>query len=205
MDDYKLLARSIKKLAAYEARQYKTSITFGTVIDIDGDGGVTIELLNGFVIGGAQLVLSMFCVERTIHIPYDESVDDDENADSHVHDEDEMLDTLEITYTPGTWMPTPAGASPGQLVISGGGNGMVVTPKGTLGGSVAFKHRHKIHPALPTIKLWRGLMVGDIVVLSEMGNGQYYVHERAALNDGNSNEILNPKEEGLAGNSKKFE
>lgn len=202
MDDYKLLAKSIKKLAAYEARQYKTSITFGTVVDIDGDGGVTIELLNGFVIGGAQLVLSMFCVERTIHIPYDESADDDENADSHVHDEDEMLADLTIQYTPG--VPT-SGGTPGSLVISGGGDGMTVTPQGSFGGKVSFKHKHKIHPALPTIKLWRGLMVGDIVVLSEMGNGQYYVHERAALNDGNSNEILNPKEEGLAGNSKKFE
>jgi hypothetical protein len=47
--------------------------------------------------------------------------------------------------------------------------------------------------------------VDDIVVLSEMGNGQYYVHERASLQEGNSNEILNPKQEGLAGLSKKFE
>lgn len=204
MSDIDYFARSVKQLAAYEASKYKTSITFGTVIDIDGNGGVTIELINGFVVGGAQLVLSMFCVERTIHIPYDESADDNEDNDSHVHDEDEMLDTLTITYTPGTWLPTPAGAMPGTLVLSGGGNGMVVTPNGPLGGTVAFKHKHKIHPALPTIKLWRGLMVGDIVVLSEMGNGQYYVHERAALDDGNSNEILNPKESGLAGNSKKF-
>ena len=202
MSDVDYLAKSIKQLAAYEASKYRTSITFGTVIDIDDEGGVTIELIDGFVVGGAQLVLSMFCVERTIHIPYDESTDDDENADSHVHDEDEMLDTLKIQYTPG--VPT-MGGSPGQLIISGGGNGMTVTPNGSFGGDVAFKHKHKIHPALPTIKLWRGLIVGDIVVLSEMGNGQYYVHERAELDDGNSNEILNPKEEGLAGNSKKFE
>jgi hypothetical protein len=200
MSDVDYLARSIKQLAAYEASKYKTSITFGTVVDIDEDGGVTIELIDGFVIGGAQLVLSMFCVERTIHIPYDESADDNEDADSHVHDEDEMLGDLTIVYTPGTPLSPPAGT----LKISGGGNGMTVTPNGTLGGKVSFKHKHKIHPALPTIKLWRGLIVGDIVVLSEMGNGQYYVHERAELDDGNSNEILNPKEAGLKGNSKKF-
>lgn len=200
--DIDYLARSIKQLAAYEASKYRTSITFGTVVGIEDNGGVTIELFDGFTIGGAQLVLSMFCVERTIHIPYDESVDDDEDADSHVHDEDEMLDTLTITYTPG--VPT-AGGVPGTLTISGGGNGMTVTPNGTVGGSVAFKHKHKIHPSLPTIKLWRGLKVGDIVVLSEMGNGQYYVHERASLDEGNSNEILNPKEDGLKGRAKRFE
>ena len=76
MSDVEYLARSIKQIAAYEASKYRTSITFGTVVDIDSDGGVTIELINGFIIGGAQLVLSMFCVERTIHIPYDESSDD---------------------------------------------------------------------------------------------------------------------------------
>lgn len=201
MSDIDYLARSIKQIAAYEASKYSTSITFGTVIDINDKGGVTIELLNGYVIGGAQLVLSMFCVERTIHIPYDESADDDENLDSHVHDEDEMLDTLKIQYV--SCVPT-MGGSPGQLILSGGGNGMTVTPNGTLGGSIAFKHKHKIHPSMPTIKLWRGLIVGDIVVLSEMGNGQYYVHERAHLDGGNSNEVLNPKESGLEGNSKKF-
>mgnify|MGYP000682515511 CR=1 FL=1 len=197
MEKYKNVASAIKKLAAYEARKYSNSICFGTVIEINDNGAVTIELFNGYRIGGAQLVLSMFCTERTIHIPYDESADDDEDADSHVHDEDEMLDDLKIVYTPGQ------GA--GTLVISGGGNGMTVTPNGNLGGTVSFKHKHKIHPALPTIKLWRGLEVDDIVVLSEMGNGQYYVHERASLQEGNSNEILNPKQEGLAGLSKKFE
>ena len=201
MSDVEYLARSIKQIAAYEASKYKTSITFGTVVDIDSDGGVTIELINGFVIGGAQLVLSMFCVERTIHIPYDESADDNSDEDSHVHDEDEMLGDLTISYTPGVPLSGPSGT----LTISGGGNGMTVTPNGTVGGKVSFKHKHKIHPALPTIKLWRGLIVGDVVVLSEMGNGQYYVHERAHIEEGNSNEILNPKEEGLSGGSKKFE
>ena len=201
MSDVEYLARSIKQIAAYEASKYKTSITFGTVVDIDSDGGVTIELINGFVIGGAQLVLSMFCVERTIHIPYDESADDNSDEDSHVHDEDEMLGDLTISYTPGV----PLSGNPGTLTISGGGSGMTVTPNGTIGGKVSFKHKHKIHPALPTIKLWRGLIVGDVVVLSEMGNGQYYVHERAHIEEGNSNEILNPKEEGLSGGSKKFE
>ena len=201
MSDVEYLARSIKQIAAYEASKYRTSITFGTVVDIDSNGGVTIELINGFVIGGAQLVLSMFCVERTIHIPYDESADDNSDEDSHVHDEDEMLGDLTISYTPGV----PLSGNPGTLTISGGGNGMTVTPNGTIGGKVSFKHKHKIHPALPTIKLWRGLIVGDVVVLSEMGNGQYYVHERAHIEEGNSNEILNPKEEGLAGGSKKFE
>lgn len=201
MSDVEYLARSIKQIAAYEASKYRTSITFGTVVDIDSDGGVTIELINGFVIGGAQLVLSMFCVERTIHIPYDESADENSDQDSHVHDEDEMLGDLTISYTPGV----PLSGNPGTLTISGGGSGMTVTPNGTIGGKVSFKHKHKIHPALPTIKLWRGLIVGDVVVLSEMGNGQYYVHERAHIEEGNSNEILNPKEEGLSGGSKKFE
>lgn len=203
MDEIRRFATLVKRMAAYEAARYATSVQFGKVTEIE-NGAVRITLFNGFEIGGAQLVLSMFCTERIIHIPYDESANDDSDADSHVHDEDEMLGTLEITYTPGVWLPTPAGASPGQLVISGGGNGMTVTPKGTLGGTVAFKHKHKIHPALPTIKLWRGLEVGDIVVVSEMGNGQYYVHERASIPDGNSNEVLNPKAAGMTGSAKEF-
>lgn len=194
-------ALAIKKLAEYEAKKYKTSVTFGTVTEIEDNGAVTIELIDGFTVGGAQLVLSMFCVERTIHIPYDESADDDKNADSHVHDEDEMLGSLTLTYTPSTGQIT----TPGTLTISGGGNGMTVTPKDSLGGEISFKHKHKIHPALPTIKLWRGLIVGDVVVLLEMGNGQYYVLERAGLEGGNSNEVLNPKETGLEGLNKKFD
>lgn len=194
-------ALAIKKLAEYEAKKYKTSVTFGTVTEIEDNGAVTIELIDGFTVGGAQLVLSMFCVERTIHIPYDESADDDKNADSHVHDEDEMLGSLTLTYTPSTGQITKSGT----LVISGGGNGMTVTPNGSLGGEISFKHKHKIHPALPTIKLWRGLIVGDVVVLLEMGNGQYYVLERAGLEGGNSNEVLNPKETGLEGLNKKFD
>lgn len=190
---FKDFAMAVKHLAAYEARKYKTSITFGKVTAID-DGAVKIKLFNGMEIGGAQLVLSMFCRERTIHIPYDNSAEDDADANSHVHDEDEMLGDLTIVYTPGT----PASPPAGTLQISGGGNGMTVTPNGTLGGKISFKHKHKIHPSLPTIKLWRGLIVGDIVVVSEMGDGRYYIHERASVADGNSNEILNSGEEGLA-------
>lgn len=200
MDEIRRFAALVKRMAAYEAARYATSIQFGKVTEIE-NGAVRITLFNGFEIGGAQLVLSMFCTERIIHIPYDESASDDSDADSHVHDEDEMLGTLEITYTPGV----PVSPPPGSLVISGGGNGMTVTPKGTLGGTVSFKHKHKIHPALPVIKLWRGLEVGDIVVVSEMGNGQYYVHERASIPDGNSNETLNPKAAGMTGSAKEFD
>lgn len=200
MDEIRRFALLVKRMAAYEAARYATSVQFGKVTEIE-DGAVRITLFNGFEIGGAQLVLSMFCTERIIHIPYDESADDNSDTNSHVHDEDEMLGTLEITYTPGV----PASPPAGSLVISGGGNGMTVTPKGTLGGSVSFKHKHKIHPALPAIKLWRGLEVGDIVVVSEMGNGQYYVHERASIPDGNSNGVLNPRAAGMTGHAKEFD
>lgn len=183
---FKDLAMAVKRLAAYEARKYKTSITFGEVTEIE-DGAVRIKLFNGMEIGGAQLVLSMFCHERTIHIPYEESADDDSDADSHVHDEDEMLGNLTIQHT-------PTGGC--KLTIEGDSN-LTVTGDPTAGCVVAFRHKHKIHPALPTIKLWRGLIVGDTVVVSEMGDGRYYVHERAAIADGDSNKILNPKEEGM--------
>ena len=183
---FKDFAMAVKRLAAYEARKYKTSITFGKVTAID-DGAVKIKLFNGMEIGGAQLVLSMFCRERTIHIPYDNSAEDNENADSHIHDEDEMLGSLTIQHT-------PVGGC--KLTIAGDSN-LTVTGDPTAGCVVAFRHKHKIHPALPTIKLWRGLIVGDIVVVSEMGDGRYYVHERASVANGNSNEILNSGEEGL--------
>ena len=183
MNDF---AMAVKRLAAYEARKYKTSITFGKVIEIK-DGAVRIELFDGMEIGGAQLVLSMFCYERTIHIPYDGSQDDNEDDDSHVHDEDEMLGSLTIQHT-------PVGGC--KLTIAGDSN-LTVTGDPTAGCVVAFRHKHKIHPALPTIRLWRGLIEGDIVVVSEMGDGRYYVHERAGIADGKSNEILNPKDNGM--------
>lgn len=192
------LAMAIKKLAAYESRKYSTSVLFGTVTEIGDNNSVRIKLFNGFEIGGAQVVLSMFCTERTIHIPYDGSESDDEDLNSHVHDEEEMLGTLTITHTP-----------TGNCVLTvTGDENLTVTPPGTVtpaGCQIAFRHKHKIKPALPTIKLWRGLVVGDIVVLSEMGNGQYFVHERAALAGGNSNEILNPKDSGMKGGAKEYE
>lgn len=180
-------AAAIRELAAYEASKYKTSILFGTVVGID-NGAVNIETFDGYEIGGAQLVLSMFCKERTIHIPYDGSEKDDENADSHIHDEEEMLGTLTISHN-------PVG---GCVITVTGDDNLTVTPSGPVpptGCQIAFRHKHKIKPSLPTIKLWRGLIVGDIVIMSEMGNGQYYVHERASING--SNEVLNPKDEGM--------
>lgn len=193
------LAMAIKKLAAYESRKYSTSVLFGTVTEIGDNNSVRIKLFNGFEIGGAQVVLSMFCTERTIHIPYDGSESDDEDLNSHVHDEEEMLGTLTITHN-------PVGGC--VLTVTGDENLTVTPPSGAVtpaGCQIAFRHKHKIKPALPTIKLWRGLVVGDIVVLSEMGNGQYFVHERAALAGGNSNEILNPKDSGMKGGAKEYE
>lgn len=191
------LAMAIKKLAAYESRKYSTSVLFGTVTEIGDNNSIKIKLFNGFEIGGAQVVLSMFCTERTIHIPYDGSESDDEDLNSHVHDEsDELAFTISGSNGAGpvlfTVMPVvdPTEPTPDP-------------PKPV--ESVTFKHKHKIKPALPTIKLWRGLVVGDIVVLSEMGNGQYFVHERAALAGGNSNEILNPKDSGMKGGAKEYE
>lgn len=182
-------AAAIRELAAYEASKYKTSILFGTVVGIE-DGAVNIETFDGYEIGGAQLVLSMFCKERTIHIPYDGSEKDDENADSHIHDEEEMLGTLKISHTPtGGCVLTVKGDD--NLTVIGGNP--VPTPPAEC--QILFRHKHKIKPALPTIKLWRGLMVGDIVIMSEMGNGQYYVHERASING--SNDVLNPKDDGM--------
>lgn len=191
------LAMAIKKLAAYESRKYSTSVLFGTVTEIGDNNSVRIKLFNGFEIGGAQVVLSMFCTERTIHIPYDGSESDDEDLNSHVHDEEEMLGTLTISHTP----------TGGCVLEVSGDDNLTVVPPGPVspsGCQIMFRHKHKIKPALPTIKLWRGLVVGDIVVLSEMGNGQYFVHERASLNGGNSNEILNPKDAGMKGNAKEY-
>lgn len=179
-------AAAIRELAAYEASKYKTSILFGTVVGIE-DGAVNIETFDGYEIGGAQLVLSMFCKERTIHIPYDGSEKDDENADSHIHDESE-----ELAFT----ISGSNGAGPVQFTVMPVVDPTEPTPDPPKPvESVTFKHKHKIKPALPTIKLWRGLTVGDIVIMSEMGNGQYYVHERASING--SNEVLNPKDEGM--------
>lgn len=194
------LAMAIKKLAAYESRKYSTSVLFGTVTEIGDNNSVKIKLFNGFEIGGAQVVLSMFCTERTIHIPYDGSESDDEDLNSHVHDEEEILGTLKISHTPtGGCVLNVTGDD--NLTVIGGTP--VPTPPAEC--QILFRHKHKIKPALPTIKLWRGLVVGDIVVLSEMGNGQYFVHERAALAGGNSNEILNPKDSGMKGGAKEYE
>ena len=184
------IALAIKKLAMYEASKYRTSIIFAKVIK--ADNVVEVETFDGLKLGGAMLVLSMFCKERTIKIPYDESADDDEDKASHVHDEDEMLGTLTINHT------SAMGCS---LTFTGDENLTCLytpaTPSSPGSGTITFRHKHKIHPNLPEIKLWRGLVEGDIVVISEMGNGQYYVHERASIKDGNSNEILNPKEDGF--------
>lgn len=178
--DYVRFGEAVKRLAASEAKKVATGVVFGTVVDIDSDGGVTIELLNGYMIGGEQLILSMFCKERTIHIPVDKGEDYDK--DSHVHDESEELQDVVLTFAGSGTMTGSGGVSPSSVP-----NNVVIT----------LKHKHEIKPALPTIKLWRGLIVGDMVSMLELGNGQYYVMERAWLEGDDSNEVLNPEEEGL--------
>lgn len=193
------LATAIQNLCRYEVNKKCSEVVFGKVTMVEESGAITITTFGGLEIGNARLVLSMFCKERIIHIPYDGSEEEDEDKDSHVHEEEEELDTMKFQFTPG------AGVAALSITTNMADPADIVTLASTGCGTVKFKHKHKIKPALPAIKLWRGLEKGDIVVMSNLGNGVYYVHERAELSDGNSNEVLNPKQQGLPGTSKKYE
>lgn len=241
------MADSIKKLVRYEIGRTRSGICFGTVTEIEDSGAIYIETFDGMILGGSQLVLSMFCKERTIHIPYDESADDDENMDSHIHEMNDALGKISFDISvdvSNSQMHAPVPYPPGPTVDYAGGaimSTLSVTPKGKgktgdddfdmgdgkpvtsdsqavivagaakptppVAATVTFDltHHHTIKPALPVIRLWRGLVVGDIVVLAEMGDGRYYVLERAGIDEGNSSEILNPKEPGMKGIAKEFE
>lgn len=238
------VATTIKKMVRYEIGRTRSGICFGTVKEIEDNGAIYVETFDGMVLGGAQLVLSMFCQERTIHLPYDESADDDENMDSHIHEMNDALGkisfdiSVDVSSSQIHAVDTPSGLDVAAGTIA---SSLSVTPKGKgktgdddfdmgdnkpvtcdskvvitagvpapvppVAATVTFDltHHHTIKPALPFIRLWRGLVVGDIVVMLEMGDGRYYVLERAAIEDGNSNEILNPKEEGMKGLEKQFE
>lgn len=94
------------------------------------------------------------------------------------------------TFVRETWVdiPTTNGGTAGD---DGGSDGVFMhrhhivaeTEEANDGGQGASAHKHKIDIytkyALPRIRLWRGLIVGDVVRLLKVQGGQfYYVIER---------------------------
>lgn len=171
------ILKIIKNVAKYECGRISVGLELGTVDSITDDD-LVVETADGNKIYGMNLILSDRCKPRFIKIPY-------EDDNTHIHDDSEELDTVSFTFTPCTYG--------GSLTISG--CGALGTPNSD---SISLKHKHKIKPALQTIKLWRGLQVDDLVLMLRMSDCKYLLLERISFDndDGVTPIAYNPKEDG---------
>lgn len=162
------ILKIVQNTARAEAAKSASSLEFG-VVRIFTDKSIEIELPDGNVISGNNLMLSDRCLPRTIKIPYDDDA-------SHLHKIDAKT---EIAKLDGLKSSGPnAIAGPVDVVVA---------------GDTGHTHDIKINtkPALSQIKLWRGLIVGDVVIMLRMSNGMYFVLERASFKGDECGEAAN--------------
>ena len=172
MDSAMEILKIIQNTARYEANKTLALIEIGEVLEFS-DNLVEILLANGSKISGNNIYLSDRCLPRTIKIPYDDDA-------SHIHKIDAKTEVQKVSLTT-------------TATIGTGGVGAISDSKG---------HTHDIKintkPALTQIKLWRGLIKGDLVVMLKMSNGRYFALERASFKDNKggdaANTIYNPKD-----------
>lgn len=181
----------IKGISKVEASKVSSTITFGEVTKVEEDD-LRISIENGNILSHINLVLSDRCKPRFINIPYD-----DDNT--HVHGIESALSDVQGVTAMGPvtfMMPGGPATIPDPSFTGDGEAPMIPNPALAPSPTLSLKHIHKVKPALAKIKLWRGLEVGDIVVMMRMSNGKYFVLERADHGDEPSNKIYNKKVDG---------
>lgn len=169
------ILKIIQNTARYEANKTLALIEIGEVTEFS-DNLVEILLANGSRISGNNVYLSDRCLPRTIKIPYD-------NDATHIHKIDAKTEIQKVSLTT---TATVAMAGPATVVDANG-------------------HTHDIKintkPALTQIKLWRGLIKGDLVVMMRMSDGKYFALERASFKDNKggdpANTVYNPKDKDI--------
>ena len=153
------LANNIMQTIVDTAQQFskstQTSTCTGEVTSVEP---LKIKIQDGLIIDENFLYMSTLVRETWINIPTHGDAE-------HDHGEDEAL-TFSISGAcstgPINFTVTPTGSEPPPAP----------------GPSINFSHKHKIHKALPKILLWRGLRVGDTVILLKMPPNRFYVLER---------------------------
>ena len=181
----------IKGISKVEASKVSSTITFGEVTKVEDDD-LRISIENGNILSHINLVLSDRCKPRFINIPY-------EDDNTHIHGIEAALSDMQgvTAMGPVTFMMSNGPATIPDPSFTGDGEPpMIPNPALSPSPILSLSHIHKVKPALAKIKLWRGLEVGDIVVMMRMSNGKYFVLERAGYGDEPSNAVYNKKVDG---------
>lgn len=157
-------------------------LTWGEITSVDP---IKIKVEGRFELTKEFIILGAMVKETWINIP-----EHDDNK--HIHEMEESLGYLAGTGNMGApvmfmmageppFLPNPEYVDPTTTpdkeptIPNPSFDPSTITPTPSLN----LGHAHVIKPALPKIKLWRGLKVGDTVRMFRVGRGQlFYVFER---------------------------
>lgn len=163
MDFATLLLEAARNNALGAIKNNESDLCIGTMAGTDG---VTLE--NGYTVSGDLVEFSQFCYDQVVDLPYTGA-----KRASHIHEMDKQLtDMMGISPTgPVTFVPagTPGIPNPPydeetwEKIKQMGGE--------TLG----LNHKHTIEPALPQMRLWRGVKDGDRVLVLKVNTRHFVV------------------------------
>lgn len=142
--------------------------------EVTGTDPVSVRVDDKFELSEDFLILGGMVKETWINVP-----EDDDNE--HNHTMEEMLTDMQgmspagpVVFAPAGELPAPFMPDPEDPEKEIPNPNFPKTPS-----TLSLQHYHTIHNALPKIKLWRGLKVGDKVRMFRVGRGQrYYIFER---------------------------
>jgi hypothetical protein len=157
MDFGKAIMDVIVNVSSQYASSVQASVCYGQVTSLD-PLRIKIQEVDreSLELGDGFLVLSEFCKDKWIELP--KHGGDDKGNQSHVHDESEEL--INVT------------------AVTASGEAVSFSPGGT---TLTLRHKHTIHDALPKILLWRGLKVGDDVIMLKLPPKKFFVLQRVEM------------------------
>lgn len=167
MDIANMIMDASRKQALNAIKNNESDLCIGTM---SGTSAVTLE--TGYTISGDLLDFTQFCYDCVIDLPYKGGP-----MRSHVHEVDESLTDMMGVTSAGPVMFVPAGSpdlpdldptkpiSPEdwEKIIAMGGE------------TLAQRHTHTVQPALPQIRLWRGVKDGDRVLVLKVNTRHFVV------------------------------
>lgn len=163
MDFATLLLEAARNNALGAIKNNESDLCIGTM---SGTDSVTLE--DGYTVGGELLEFTQFCYDQVVDVPYTAAP-----MRSHIHKlDDELTDMMGISPTgPVTFLP----AGTPDIPLPPYDEETWEKIQGMGGETLALKHKHTVHEALPQMRLWRGVKDGDRVLVLKINTRHFVV------------------------------
>lgn len=163
MDIANMLLAASRNQALNAIQNHASDLSIGTM---SGTGAVVLE--DGYSISGDMLEFTQFCYDQVIDLPYTEAP-----LASHTHSINKSLTDMMGISPVGPVTFVPAGTPDIPLPPYDEDTWKKIQALG--GETLALNHDHSEEPALPQIRLWRGVKNGDRVLVLKVNTRHFIV------------------------------